>query len=45
MSVYMNDTSDTEKRETLKDMSHTLPAGDPVTAVWERGEEGEENEE
>jgi hypothetical protein len=26
-----------EDRETLKDVSHTPPTGDAVTAVWERG--------
>lgn len=28
-----------ESRDTLKDISHTPPAGDPVAAVWERGNE------
>jgi len=41
----MSDTSDTEARRTLKDMSHTPPTGEPVSAVWERGEEAEEMEE
>jgi hypothetical protein len=27
--------------ETLKDMSHTPPTGEPVDEVWKRGEEAE----
>jgi len=42
MPVHMSDTSDTGDRRTLKEMSHTPPDGEPVSAVWERGEEGEE---
>lgn len=35
----MTDTnSDThDDTETLKDVSHTPPTGEPVSAVWERG--------
>lgn len=29
------------KRETLKDVSHTPPVGDDVSAVWERGQKPE----
>lgn len=28
-------------RETLADVSHTPPKGEPVSAVWERGPEAE----
>lgn len=30
------------KRDTLKDVSHTPPIGDDVSAVWERGPESDE---
>lgn len=28
-----------KQRDTLKDVSHTPPAGKPVSEVWERGKE------
>jgi len=31
-----------ENRDTLKDISHTSPTGDTVTAVWERGREADD---
>jgi hypothetical protein len=34
--------SDTDETPTLRDVSHTPPAGEPVSAVWERGDEREE---
>ena len=32
----------TEKRATMKEISHTPPAGETVTNVWNRGQESVE---
>lgn len=33
-----------KQRKTLKDVSHTPPNGESVSAVWERGKKPEEEE-
>lgn len=37
-------TMATKQRQTLKDVSHTPPTGEPVSAVWERGKKPETDE-
>ncbi|ELZ82245.1 hypothetical protein C455_03519 [Haloferax larsenii JCM 13917] len=36
-------TNHSEPRRSMKDVSHTPPAGESVTNVWERGNEAEAN--
>ncbi|ELZ99007.1 hypothetical protein C440_01585 [Haloferax mucosum ATCC BAA-1512] len=33
--------TDTRAKPTMRDVSHTPPAGESVTNVWERGNESE----
>ena len=37
-------TMATKERQTLKDVSHTPPNGESVSAVWERGKKSETEE-
>ncbi len=32
-----------KQRQTLKDVSHTPPTGEPVSAVWERGKKRDDD--
>lgn len=32
------------QRATLKEISHTPPAGESITAVWERGKKAESDD-
>jgi hypothetical protein len=34
----------TKERQTLKDVSHTPPNGESVSAVWDRGKKSESDE-
>jgi hypothetical protein len=40
-----SDTMSTEPSDTMRDVDHTPPTGEPVSTVWERGPDVETDDE